>query len=339
MLSAFRARDLSAEHAADVLDEMGILVDDRQPSFEDWLEGKLDGIAPGIAGETEKWLRTLRDGGPRARPRSIGTVWTYANTIRLILLDWSAHRGHLREVIRADVITTLESLHGPTRQATLVALRSLFGHCKNTRVVFTNPVSRIRVGDRGAKLIQPLGQDQIQRTVNDAARPADRLIIALAAVYAARSAATRALQLDDIDLGNRRLTIAAHVRPLDELTHRLLLEWLDYRRTRWPYTAHPHLLINNPPTSWGRSAGTGSPPGSADSTPPSNDRQLEEALTHGPDPLHLAVVFGLDEKTALRYATAARQLLETPIESTTLRVDTNPGTETPPRLNGPLGSQ
>jgi hypothetical protein len=44
------------------------------------------------------------------------------------------------------------------------------------------------------------------------------------------------------------------------------------------------------------------------------DRQLEEALTHGPDPLHLAVVFGLDEKTAIRYATAARQLLETQIE-------------------------
>lgn len=27
------------------------------------------------------------------------------------------------------------------------------------------------------------------------------------------------------------------------------------------------------------------------------DRQLEEALTHGPDPLHLAAVFGLDQKT------------------------------------------
>lgn len=30
------------------------------------------------------------------------------------------------------------------------------------------------------------------------------------------------------------------------------------------------------------------------------DRQLEEALTHVPDPLHLAEVFGLDEKTAMR---------------------------------------
>jgi hypothetical protein len=25
------------------------------------------------------------------------------------------------------------------------------------------------------------------------------------------------------------------------------------------------------------------------------DRQLEEALTHGPDPLHLAAVFGIDQ--------------------------------------------
>ncbi|MER6408286.1 hypothetical protein ABT269_33345 [Streptomyces viridosporus] len=40
------------------------------------------------------------------------------------------------------------------------------------------------------------------------------------------------------------------------------------------------------------------------------DRQLEEALTHGPDPLHLAEVFGLDEKTAMRYADSARALLE-----------------------------
>jgi hypothetical protein len=44
------------------------------------------------------------------------------------------------------------------------------------------------------------------------------------------------------------------------------------------------------------------------------DRQLDEALTHGADPLHLAVVFGLDETTAIRYSTAAQKLLLTPIE-------------------------
>ena len=44
------------------------------------------------------------------------------------------------------------------------------------------------------------------------------------------------------------------------------------------------------------------------------DRQLDEALTCGPDPLHLAAVFGLDATAAIRYATAARQLLETAAE-------------------------
>ncbi|WP_405945260.1 hypothetical protein [Streptomyces sp. NBC_00932] len=44
------------------------------------------------------------------------------------------------------------------------------------------------------------------------------------------------------------------------------------------------------------------------------DRQLEEALTHGADPLHLALVFGIDEKTAIRYGDAARQLLASEAE-------------------------
>ncbi|MFD5063484.1 hypothetical protein [Streptomyces sp. NPDC058394] len=40
------------------------------------------------------------------------------------------------------------------------------------------------------------------------------------------------------------------------------------------------------------------------------DRQLEEALVHGPDALHLAEVFGLDAKTAMRYTNSARALLD-----------------------------
>ncbi|MBB5940253.1 hypothetical protein [Streptomyces zagrosensis] len=34
------------------------------------------------------------------------------------------------------------------------------------------------------------------------------------------------------------------------------------------------------------------------------------ALTHGAAPLHLALVFGIDEKTAIRYADSARALLD-----------------------------
>ncbi|WDM13131.1 hypothetical protein J3S85_17260 [Streptomyces lavenduligriseus] len=47
----------------------------------------------------------------------------------------------------------------------------------------------------------------------------------------------------DVDLGNRRITVGGHVRPLDDLTHRAVLDRLDHRRSRWPNTANPHLLI------------------------------------------------------------------------------------------------
>jgi hypothetical protein len=44
------------------------------------------------------------------------------------------------------------------------------------------------------------------------------------------------------------------------------------------------------------------------------DRQLQEALACGPDPLHLAAMFGLDPRTAIRYAENARMLLVTAAE-------------------------
>ncbi|GAA3368010.1 hypothetical protein GCM10020367_64230 [Streptomyces sannanensis] len=39
-------------------------------------------------------------------------------------------------------------------------------------------------------------------------------------------------------------------------------------------------------------------------------RRLEEVLPQGADPLHLALVLGIDEKTTIRYAQSARVLLD-----------------------------
>ncbi|MFE0696656.1 hypothetical protein [Streptomyces sp. NPDC058869] len=94
-----------------------------------------------------------------------------------------------------------------------------------------------------------------------------------------------------------------------------MVEWLDCRRRRWPSTANLHLLINNQSantTSRSSNHWVGAPMRGKDATLERLrvDRQLEEALTHGPDPLNLAEVFGLDEKTAMRYADSARALLE-----------------------------
>lgn len=138
----------------------------------------------------------------------------------------------------------LEGLHGSRRCNVLVGLRRLFTFCCKTRIVFRDPTRGIEVGQHPYGIVQPLEQDDVDQAVETATTPMARLVLVLAAVHAARKAATITVQLDDVDLGNRRLTIAGRTRPIDELTHQILIEWLDYRRTRWPNTANLHLIIN-----------------------------------------------------------------------------------------------
>jgi hypothetical protein len=304
---------------AEVLDDLGLLDDDRVPAFETWLERKLDGLAPGIRTTTDDWIGTLHVGGPRARPRDISTVWGYLGAARPVLLAWSRDYHHLREVTRDDIHVVSDSLQGNTRHHTLYALRSLFRHCKKNGVIFRDPTARLRVGPSNYHAILPLKDNDIAKATTAATTPATRLTLARAAIHAARTTDIAQLLIDDIDLGNRRLTIAGRTRPLDDLTHRAMLDWLDYRRATWPTTANPHLLINRltavrtcpvgrvwiTKAFWGLEA-------TLDRL--HADRQLEESLAHGPDPLHLAAVFGLSPSTAIRYAAAARQLLNTPAE-------------------------
>jgi len=243
---ALRARDISAGRAAEVLQEMGVLADDRRPSFEGWLERELDGLAEGIGREAGSWLRTMREGGPRSRARSLETVWRHMNNVRPALLDWSQRYGHLREVTRDDIQAILGGLHGTRRSSFLVSPRSLFAFCKKKGMVFRNPASGIKAGQHPCGIAQPLCQDdagQAAEAAEAAATPSARLVLVLAAVHAARTGAIRAAQLDDVDLGNRRLIIAGRARPIDAFTRQILLDWLGCRRTRWPDTASPHLLI------------------------------------------------------------------------------------------------
>jgi site-specific recombinase XerD len=319
LLPAMRAVDVGTERVAEILDEMGVLRDDRRPAFEDWLDRKLDGLTTGVRDPVESWLRTMRDGGPRSTPRDPATVWNYMNSIRTILLDWSARYDHLREVTRDDILAVADSLLGAERHHTISVLRSLFRHCNKTRAIFRDPAARIRVGEHPRKIMLPLESCEIEQSVAAATTPAAKAVLALAAVHAARSKAIRELRLEDVDLGNRRLTIAGRARPLDDLTRQMLVQWLDHRRTRWPNTANPHLIVNQQ-TAMGTA-----PVSSVHLTDAFRGqaatlerlrvhRQLDEALTLGPDPLHLAAVFGLDPKTAIRYAENARTLLVTAAE-------------------------
>jgi hypothetical protein len=141
-----RARGTSMIHTTQILQAMGVFVDDRPATFEVWLEGKLDGLAPGIRAETSRWARVLHDGGLRTRARDEKTVRLYVTAVRPALLAWSVGHDQLREITHQEVLAHVEALHGHQRQTTVVALRSLFAWAKQTGVIFRDPAAPIRVG-------------------------------------------------------------------------------------------------------------------------------------------------------------------------------------------------
>lgn len=310
----------NVDYAIEILEAMGIVTDDRPRTFDLWLEARLAPLAPAIRRDVSTWARILHDGGPRSRPRDPRTATGYVRTLLPALRDWSARYDHLREVTRDEVLAYLAQLSGHLRASAVTALRSLFTWAKRTKVVFRNRAVRLRVRHPDDPIMQPLSTAELARTVEAATTPHARLFVALAAIHAARPSHIRALRLSDVDLGNRRITIAGHDRPLDDLTYRVLCDWLRYRRERWPHTANPHLVI-----SYCTALGLG-PVSHALLAPalrglPATidrlrmDRQLDEAIAAGADPLHLAAVFGISDAAALRWATNARVLLAEPPEN------------------------
>jgi hypothetical protein len=314
--AALHRRDLSITRTAEVLQLAGLLDDDRVPSFTSLARPRLALLPAPMAADVRDWLRTRSQGGPRSRPRDEHTVRMNFNRVHPLLLEWAGHYVHLREVTAADVTAATAPLAGSLRRQTLTALRSLFGHCKKTGTIFRDPTRGTRDGQRPLTLIQPLRPAEIDQAASAAVTPAARLAVALAAVHAARPRTIRELHLGDIDLGNRRLVIAGRARPLDDLTTSLLLDWMQHRGRRWPGTANPHLIINQQTALTTRAVSENWLAGACRGLTATLerlrvDRQLEEALAHGADPLHLAAVFGIDDTTAIKYATSARQLLHT----------------------------
>lgn len=306
---------INLDYVIEILTIMGIVDDDRPPSLEGWMTGKLAGLPAPWRRDLSSWGRLLRDGGPRSRPRHESTVRTCLTIAADAAASWP-HRDHLREVTRDDVIAYLTALQGRRREAATTALRGLFRWAKTHKLIFRNPTR----GIRGVKVPDPiwplLEPGDITASVAAATTVQARLCVVLAAVHAARPGQIRALHLDDVDLAGRRITVAGSSRPLDDLTTQTLLDWLAYRRERWPRTANRHLLISyasalgHGPVSHTWILNLRGLPGTLERL--RIDRQLEEAVATGADPLHLAAVFGISEGTAIRWATNARELIGEP---------------------------
>jgi integrase len=159
--------------------------------------------------------------------------------------------------------------------------------------------------------------DEIRAVEQAITLPGQRLIVALAAVHAARWEAIRDLTLDDLDLPNRRITIAGHSQRLCDLSHQAVRAWLDHRRAIWPHTPNRHVIISEQ-TALRDMAVTRSYLNwnllrygiSVERI--RRDRILHEALTGRPDPLHLSLMFGISDRPASQYARTACDLLAEP---------------------------
>lgn len=88
----------NVNYTNEILDTMGVLVDDRPQVFELWLESKLADLAPGIHAEVGRWARTLSEGGPRSRARHPETARSYLRAVLPALTEWSTCYHHLREI-------------------------------------------------------------------------------------------------------------------------------------------------------------------------------------------------------------------------------------------------
>ncbi|WP_246090473.1 hypothetical protein [Nonomuraea deserti] len=94
----------------------------------------------------------------------------------------------------------------------------------------------------------------------------------------------------------------------------LVRRWLPHRRTTWPHTTNPHVLISD------KTAHSTGPISQQFVTSRMNrtgysvgrirkDRILHEALTGGADPLHLSLIFEIFHSTVARYSAVAEHLL------------------------------
>jgi integrase len=293
-----------------------MLEDDTVPAVRSWIGRRTGELPPGFAAAVRDWLLVLPGGDARSRPRSATTIYVYFTAVQPLIDRWSADRGHLREVTAEDIRGGLDKLRGHQLCTTISAVRSLFRFARKRGLIFANPAQRLKAAVPEPSLL-PMTEDEIRAVEQAITHPGQRLIVALAAVHAARWEAIRALTLDDLDLPNRRITIAGHPQRLGDLSHRALRAWLDHRRATWPHTPNRHVLVSEK-TALGDAPVTRGyvdfhlKPHGVSVERIRRDRVLHEALTGRPDPLHLSLMFGISQSAASKYTLIACDLLAEP---------------------------
>lgn len=268
------------------------------------LRGLPTDLPAAMTRELTTWLSVMRGAPVRTQPHAESTVASYQRAVVPTIGEWAGRYASLREITADDVAAAIDSLTGSARTVTAVALRSLFGALKAQRMIFTDPARRIRPGRFPVRPVLGLDDDTRRALLADTARADHRVVLLLAGVHAMSRADITAVRIEQVDLSTRTLSVRGRRIDLDELTYQHVRGWLNERRTRWPDTANPHLLVTT-------KSAYGVAPVSTQyfrslAIRPSQlraDRLLAAARDADGDPLTLVRLFGVSDDTAVRYCT------------------------------------
>ncbi|WP_158697347.1 hypothetical protein [Streptomyces hokutonensis] len=300
--------DLPIAHVLEVLDDAGLLEDDRISAVTAWVQRSLSGLPEPMTSEVGAWFRIMREGSsttPRRRPRTEITIRLHLGWALPALRQWADDgKDSLREISSADVRAVLPQ-DGITRAQMGQGLRSIFRLLKARRLMFTNPIAQIKTGFPDPKVPLPLNVEDIREAL-DSANPARALLTSLFAFHGLSSIRVQHLLLTDIHDG--RLELAGRSVPLAAPVRQRLANYLDYRNRHWPKAANPHLFVHFRTVN-----GTGhvgyrwiylllGPNINARSL--REDRFLDEALATNGDARRLSDLFGLSTHAAQRYTEA-----------------------------------
>lgn len=265
--------------------------------------------------DVDRWVAVLRgEGRLEHRALNWSTIRKYVGYLAPVLTRWTGDYTSLREVTKATITTALKDVTGTTAQDRHVALRSLFSALLQERLIFRDPTRGISMpGHQRPPASLPTGL--LSRIFERAEDRLTRVIIVLISVHAMTPTAVRMLELNRVDMSKARIDRGGFPRSyiyMDELTHRVLSDWLSERHERWPRTQNPYLMVSN------RSAADYRRPpitethlhrllqrlGGVHATQLRIDRVLDEAHESA-DPVRIMRLFGLSSTTAMNYVATA----------------------------------
>ncbi|MDR1151285.1 MAG: hypothetical protein LBK72_02195 [Bifidobacteriaceae bacterium] len=287
----------------DVLQEAGLLIEDRPSHIERYFAGKTATLPEPMRRQLETWLDVMVNGSttaPRQRSRDPLTARLKIMGAAPVLLDWAqAGRQSLAEITQADVLAALPEA-GPARYAADAGLRSIFKILKDRKLVFANPMRKIRAAQPNQNVPLPLDPRDIQAAL-DSPDPATAAAVAMVAFHAVTAKQLAEMMLSDIADG--RLRIGERDIPLAEPVRVRLAAWLDHRARKWPNSLNPHLFVSTRTGPRLAPVGRQFPWSKTNLRPQAlrEDRIVAEIIATEGDVRQICELFGLTIESAARY--------------------------------------